>query len=200
MKKAHNAEGIHAPGRFLKSGNARATSAEPLEVNVIFTDREATAAALKMTESLARGLGACIRLRAGIVVPVQLPLDRPPVSVGFFEKMLREVAGDAQPDGQERSIHLYLCRDWQDTLLGILKPNSVAVIGVRKRWWPSKERRLARVLRRRGFRVILEDSCKRQSARVPQGRMKLGWFLTVRTIARRFGAYSTHGRRRGYAR
>ena len=62
-----------------------------LEVNVIFTDPHATAAALKTAGSLARDLGACIRVRAAIAVPYALPLDKPPVSVGFIEELLSDL-------------------------------------------------------------------------------------------------------------
>jgi hypothetical protein len=157
MKRLRNAESINAPGRSFAGENVCATSAEPFEVNVIFTTREATAAALKASERLASGLADCIRLRAGIVVPLQLPLDQPLVSVEFFTKVLQEVAGQPGPDGLERSIHLYVCRDWVDTLLEVLKPNSVAVMGLRKRWYPTVESRLARVLRKKGIRLLLVD-------------------------------------------
>src|ERR1700694_1862112 len=56
-----------------------------LEVNVIFTEPHATAAALMTAGSLARDLGACIRVRAAIAVPYALPLEKPPVSAGFIE-------------------------------------------------------------------------------------------------------------------
>src|ERR1035437_5430404 len=62
-----------------------------LEVNVIFTDPQATAAVLKTAGSLARDLGACIRVRAAIAVPYALPLDKPPVSVRFTEGLLSDL-------------------------------------------------------------------------------------------------------------
>lgn len=157
MKRLRNTESANAPARLFAGENVCATSAEPFEVNVIFTTCEATAAAVKASESLAHGLAERIRLRAGIVVPLQLPLDQPLVSVEFFEKVLQEVAGEPGTDGLERSIHLYVCRDWVDTLLEVLKPNSVAVMGLRRRWYPTAESRLARVLRKKGIRVLLVD-------------------------------------------
>ncbi|HVB86132.1 MAG TPA: hypothetical protein VNK23_05620 [Candidatus Dormibacteraeota bacterium] len=157
MKRHHSAESAAVVGKVFAGENPRATAAEALEINVIYTDRVATAAAMKATEALAHGLADCIRLRAGIVVPLLLPLDQPLVSVEFFEGVLREVAGEPGPDGPELSIHLYLCRDWNDTLLEVLKPNSVVVMGARRRWIPTHESRLARLLRRRGIRVVLVD-------------------------------------------
>jgi hypothetical protein len=200
MNMPYNAEGINAPGRSFDGVTSCAISAEPLEVNVIFTNREATAAALKATESFARGLGACIRLRAGIVVPVQLPLDQPLVSVEFFEKSLRELAGQPEPDGLERSIHLYVCRDWADTLLEVLKPNSMAVMGARKRWWPTAESRLARALRKEGIRVVLLYPREGRAVRVRTKRRNAERFLAVRAIARRFAKRDTTFNRQGFAR
>src|SRR5260370_910478 len=85
MKNESNSA-IAKPARPSVSWEA-AEGLEPgrLEVNVIFTDAQATAVALKTAGSLARDLGACIRVRAAIAVPYSLPLDKPPVSVHFTE-------------------------------------------------------------------------------------------------------------------
>ena len=125
-----------------------------LEVNVIFTDPQATAAALKTAGSLARDLGACIRVRAAIAVPYALPLDKPPVSVRFTERLLSDLVCRLELDAFEPSVHLYLCRDQVETLLQVLSPNSLVVIGGRKHWWPTAERRVAKALRSKGHRVV----------------------------------------------
>jgi hypothetical protein len=130
----------------------------PLDVNVIFTDLEATAAALRFAQSFARELGACIRLRAAIAVPLQLPLDQPPVSVAFFQEHLRKLASQVAEEGFDPTVHLYLCRDRVPALLQVLLPNSLVVLGGRKHWWPTAESKLARALRAQGHRVILVDS------------------------------------------
>ena len=125
-----------------------------LEVNVIFTDTQATVAALKAARSLARDLGARIRVRAAINVPYALPLDRPPVSAGFIEELLGDLVCRLQMDAFEPSVHLYLCRDQVESLLHVLSPNSLVVIGGRKHWWPTAERRIAKALRSKGHRVV----------------------------------------------
>ena len=125
-----------------------------LEVNVIFTDPQATAAALKTAGSLARDLGACIRVRAAIAVPYALPLDKPLVSAGFIEELLSDLVCRLELDAFEPSVHLYLCRDQVETLLQVLSPNSLVVIGGRKHWWPTAERRVAKALRSKGHRVV----------------------------------------------
>lgn len=124
------------------------------EVNVIFTDPQATVAALKAAGSLARDLGACIRVRAAISVPYTLPLDNPPVSVPFTERLLFDLVCRFGQSDVEPSIDLYLCRDQVETLLRVLKPNSLLVIGGRKHRWPTAERRMANALRSKGHRVV----------------------------------------------
>jgi hypothetical protein len=58
----------------------------------------------------------------------------------------------------ETTVHIYLCRDWSDALSVLLRPQSLVVIGARTRWWPTRERRLARRLRRSGHKVILTET------------------------------------------
>ena len=64
-----------------------------LEVNIVFTDPQVTIGALKAAESLATDLNASIRLRAAIAVPYPLPLEKPPVSVSFTERLLLDLVG-----------------------------------------------------------------------------------------------------------
>jgi hypothetical protein len=125
-----------------------------LEVNVIFTDPQATVAALKTAGSLARDLGACIRVRAAITVPYRLPLNKPPVSAGFIEEFLSDLVCRLNLDDFEPSVHLYVCRNQVETLLQVLTHNSLIVIGGRRHWWPTAERRVARALRSKGHRVV----------------------------------------------
>jgi hypothetical protein len=136
----------------------RETPEEPgsgrLEVNVIFTDPQATMAALETAGSLARDLGACIQVRAAIAVPYTLPVDKPPVSVEFIENLLCGLVSRADLDAFEPSVHLYECRDQIETLLQVLRPNSLVVICGQEHWWPTAERRMAKALRSKGHRVV----------------------------------------------
>src|ERR1017187_1820209 len=81
-----------------------------LEVNVIFTDPQATAAALKTAGSLARDLGACIGVRAAIAVPYALPLDKPPVAVRFTERLLSDLVRRMELRNFDSSVHVYHLR------------------------------------------------------------------------------------------
>jgi len=125
-----------------------------LEVNVIFTDPHATVAALKTAGSLARDLGASIRVRVALTVPYALPLDRPPVSADFIEEFLSDLLCRLGLDAFEPSVHLYQCRDQVEALLRVLSPNSLVVIGGRKHWWPTPEHRVAKALQSKGHRVF----------------------------------------------
>ena len=139
-------------------GTITETPSGQLAVNVIFTDREETIAALKTAKSLARDLGARIRLLAAIVVPLRLPLDQPQVSVQFMEQLLRDLMIQTEQDESEITVELYVCRDWFDALSRILHPDSLIVLAARKRWWTTPTSRLAQALRAQGHRVALVDS------------------------------------------
>src|SRR6202049_2763104 len=105
-----------------------------LEVNVIFTDPQATVAALKTAGVLARDLGACIQVRAAIAVLYKLPLDKPPVSVNFLESLLCRLVSRSELHTFEPSVHIYMCRDRIETLVRVLRPNSLVVISGREHW------------------------------------------------------------------
>ena len=158
MKNLHNADIGMKLGQAVTWETAAGIDSQPLEVNVVFTELGATAAALKSAESLARGLGASIRLRAAIIVPLQLPLDQPPVSVRFMEQLLRDLVSRWESDAFEHTVHLYICRNWTETLLEALRPKSLVVIGGLKHLWPTSATRMARVLRSNGHQVAFVDA------------------------------------------
>jgi len=153
MKTIFSADIVGQLGRSATWDTTAGPASEPLEVNVIFTEWQSTSAASRAAESFARGLGACIRLRAPIVVPMPLPLDQPPVSIHFMEQRLRDLIGQPDPDGPDVAVDLYVCRDWLGTLLQELKPNSLVVMGGREHWWPTRASRMARALGANGHRV-----------------------------------------------
>jgi hypothetical protein len=158
---------MHLPGKAITRETAPAFASGPLEVNIVFTDLKPTAAALKFAQSFARELGAHIHLRAAIAVPFPLPLEEPPVSIAFLQETLRKLASQLEGDTFNPTIHLYLCRDSVRALLQVLRPNSVVVIGGRRRWWPTAESRMAHALRSKGHRVIVVDSRARSRSEQP---------------------------------
>ena len=126
-----------------------------LEIIVVFTTVPLTLAALKKSGTLASQLGARILVLVARIVPYPLPLTAPPVPLGFDESRIRRIAGECPP---KTTVLLCLCRDLWQTLRLTLTPNSLVVLGVRKRWWPTRASRLARKLRRAGHEVIVVET------------------------------------------
>ena len=125
-----------------------------LDISVVFTSVDATLSALKEAGNLAATLGGRITLIVPQVVPYPLPLTTPPVLVDFNERRLRVIASRCRV---ETRVSIYLCRDPLETLQSVLKPHSLVVLGSRKRWWPTPEKRLAKKLRRFGHQVVVTE-------------------------------------------
>ena len=125
-----------------------------LQVYVIFTELGETRRALRAASHLARDLDGRLVLLAAEAVPYPLPLDKPPVSTEFTERVLSQLVHEQDA---EACAVLYFCRDRKETIRRALGPDSLVVLGTRKGWWPSSERMLARLLRRDGHQVIYAD-------------------------------------------
>jgi hypothetical protein len=123
-----------------------------LNISVVFTSVELTLEALRQAGKLAISLGGSITLIFPQVVPYPLPLASPPVAVEFTERRLRVLAGGSPVETQ---VNIFLCRDAVEALLGVLKPNSLVVIGSRRKWWPTAEEKLAATLRSAGHQVVI---------------------------------------------
>lgn len=126
-----------------------------LNISVVFTSVEATLKALKRAGTLASRLSGHITLLVPQVVPYPLPLTSPPVLLDWNERRFQVIASESPV---ATKVLLYLCRDRLETLSRVLAPGSLVVIGGRKRWWPTAERRLARKLRRAGHEVIVTET------------------------------------------
>ena len=127
---------------------------QQLNIAVVFTSVDSTLAALKEAGNLANSLGARITLVVPQVVPFPLPLETPPVLVEFNENRFRVMASESPV---ETGVQIYLCRDRFETLVSVLKHGSIVVLGGQHRWWPTKEERLARKLRRAGYEVVFKE-------------------------------------------
>jgi hypothetical protein len=131
-------------------------TAQALNISVLYTSVEATLVALKEAGKLAQSLGARITLLAPQVVPYPLPLESPPVLLDWNERRFSVIARQSLV---ETTVRLYLCRDSTETLLSVLSPKSLVVIGGPKRQWLfNREKRLARRLRRAGHEVIYTET------------------------------------------
>ena len=126
-----------------------------LNICVVFTSVEATLAALRRAGDMAKLLGARITIVVPQVVPLPLPLTSPPVLLDFNERRFHVIASQSPV---ETSVRLYLCRDEWETLGNVLAPRSLVVIGSRRRWWPTRAKRLARWLQKAGHEVIVAET------------------------------------------
>jgi hypothetical protein len=125
-----------------------------LRVNVLFTSPEATRSAVKMAAQLAGSLGARIRIIAPQVVPFPLQLTQPTIAPEFTAQRARAIMDGCS---LEAEIEVCLCREALDAALSVLKPNSLVLVGGRRRFWPTAEAHLAGQLRRHGHQVLFID-------------------------------------------
>src|ERR1700674_5300599 len=121
-----------------------------LNVHVVCTNLEdanleSIRAAHRAAGKLARDLGARVTVLVAQVVPYPLPLERSPIPIEFTERAMLRMVSEEEV---ETAIEVRLCRDSEETIREALAPESVVVIGRRRRWWPIRERMLAWRLRR----------------------------------------------------
>jgi len=122
-----------------------------LRITVLYTRIRPTLAALRRAASLARDLRAGIRILNVRNVPYPLPLDRPGLDHEVLAQNFRTIA-----EGCTIPTRVEICygRDIVESLLHSLSPNSIVLIGAKPRWWPSKERRWAKLLTRHGHHIV----------------------------------------------
>jgi hypothetical protein len=148
-------EKILAPATGRPEQPSTTEADQKLNISVVFTSVESTLAALKEAGGLASSLGARITLLVPQVVPYPLALETPPVLIEFNETRFRLIASQSPV---ETTVRIYLCRDGLETLTNVLNPGSIVVIGGQKRWWPTREKKLARQLRRAGHEVVFKET------------------------------------------
>jgi hypothetical protein len=132
-------------------------SALGLCVTVIATTEKGTTAALNAARWLATDLDAKITLLKMEVVPIRLPLYRPPVSLKFTIRQQHSLVRQSGAREEDVDIQIRLCRDCGSGLQRVLRRRALVVIGGKRHWWLNGEERLERVLRRLGHHVIFVD-------------------------------------------
>jgi len=131
--------------------------AQPLSVNVVYTGPETTITALRAADSLARALSATVHIRAIIAVPRQLAVEFAFTSVRFLKGLISDLVEQVGSRSCEYVLHIYVCRSRIKTLLRVLRPASLLVIGGRRRLWPTAESRLAKAATSAGHSVAFVD-------------------------------------------
>jgi hypothetical protein len=123
-----------------------------LEIVVPFTERALTEAVLKRASVLTAGLKATIRLVAVHAIPYPQPFHCPTALHAHLVEQLVDLASRC-PVAVDPKVVLARYRD--EGFRHVLKPASIVLIGSRKRFWPTREEKLARALARDGHMVAL---------------------------------------------
>jgi hypothetical protein len=122
-----------------------------VQVVVPYTDIEMTRRALESAAALAVGLASTVHLVAIHVVPFPAPLRCPESVRSFLTDQLSTLASEA---GGSAEATLVLAREWEAGYRQAVAPGAAVVIAVRRRWWPTRERRLAKILAKLGCEVV----------------------------------------------
>ena len=157
MNGEHIAEHFGRAARPSPDSTSSDGQVQSLSVNVIYTEPEGTAAALRAAESLARDLEATIHVRAMVCVPQRLPINCSNISISFLERLLCELVERFGSATCKYVVHIYVCRSRIDTLLRVLRPSSLLVIGGRRKLWPTAASRLAKTVSGAGHIVAFAD-------------------------------------------
>jgi hypothetical protein len=123
-----------------------------LSIVVPYTTPELTKAALRHAATLSAGLNATLRLIDAQVVPVQRPLNEPPVNREFHVNRMKAIAEEA---GMPAQVEVIYTRDRMECFRWKVQAGSLVVIAAGMAWWPTAERKLARSLLKAGYDVVL---------------------------------------------
>jgi hypothetical protein len=124
-----------------------------LQVYVVATTLPLTRIALRAADGYAHGFGVRIVLLVPRVVPYPELLAHRPDATGIIADRFRQTAEEL---GIEASIRVCVCRPHSAALTDLLPEDTIVVVGGRsRRWWHTREQRLARALARDGRRVLL---------------------------------------------
>ncbi|HXB73075.1 MAG TPA: hypothetical protein VNY05_32865 [Candidatus Acidoferrales bacterium] len=128
------------------------TAVEEMEVVVPYTEWAITDALLKRAAALTAGLN--VRLTLVAVHTIPYPADFPgPASVhAHLVEQLQNLAGRCTLPVQAQVV---MARSREEGFRYILRPDSMVLLGTRKRLWPTSEERLAKMFVADGHKVAL---------------------------------------------
>ena len=128
------------------------TCAGELDVVVPYTEWSVTDALLQRAAVLTSGLNARLTLVAVQTVPYAAPYGCPSAVRAHLVERLADLARRCPVPVNPR---LVLARGRAEGFGCLLKPDSIVLLGARKRWWRTREEKLARGLARDGHKVVL---------------------------------------------
>ena len=112
----------------------------------------------ELTQAALRHAGVCSDLDVHVclfdvqVVPFPAPITQPPVSRKFSEVRLQDLLKESGLPGNAAVIYT---REWLEGFTKVLVSDSLVIIATRKRWWQTREEKLARTLTKAGHHVML---------------------------------------------
>ncbi len=136
----------------IPSADGESGDARPIRLMVPYTDPAATRWALATVGALANGLETSIALVAVQVLPFPAPFYCPSSVHAHLEQQLTELAGEC---AVPIDVTVVLARDPEEGYLEMLDPGMTVLIATRRRWWRTREEKLARALKRAGHKVVL---------------------------------------------
>lgn len=122
-----------------------------LWVVIPYTTPALTRAALRHA-GVYRDLDVHVSLVDVQVVPFPCPIDQPPIDNEYSRRRLLALSGESGLPG--RAVVLYT-RDWVEGIRRVLEPKSLIVMAAKRRWWLTREEKLARSLSKAGYQVML---------------------------------------------
>jgi len=122
-----------------------------LSVVVPYITSELTSAALRHS-AVCTDLDVRVSLVDIQTIPFPCPLSQPPIDKSHAERRLRKLLKDSGLAGDASIVYT---RDWLNGFRKVLGPRSLIVMATKSRWWPTREKRLARALTKAGHHVML---------------------------------------------
>jgi len=123
-----------------------------LEIVVPYTSPEITAKAIERAAALSAGLNVILELVAVYVAPYPSELRCP---AGMEQHLTACLTKLAERTSLPSRVHVVVSRDRGEGFRQVLRPGSAVLLGSRKRFWRTREEKLARDLTAQGHHVSL---------------------------------------------
>src|SRR5262245_35937674 len=121
-----------------------------LSIVIPYTTPELTKAALRHA-AVCSDLDLHVCLVDVQVVPFPCTLYQPPVDRKFSECRLNGLLKESGLPGRAAVVYT---RDWLEGFRKVLEPGSLVIVASKKRWWRTREEKLARTLTKAGHDVL----------------------------------------------